>query len=120
MADADQSVESRKPSRAKKKGEGLNFEESLKKLEEIVRRLEEEQVPLDESLRLFSEGKKLARACEVELQTAENKVRQLIEEKDQIREVPFEALPGTSDDVAEDEGPETPPASLSIRDDIPF
>lgn len=63
-----------------RKKTGVNFESSLEKLAEIVRRLEDEQVPLEESLKLFAEGKKLARLCETEMQKAENKVRQLMED----------------------------------------
>ncbi len=75
----------------RKKGSGLDFEASLKRLEEIVRRLEEEQVPLEESLALFTEGKKLAKACETELQKVENRVRQLIEDaQGEIKETPLD------------------------------
>ncbi|MCH8333454.1 exodeoxyribonuclease VII small subunit [Candidatus Sumerlaeota bacterium] len=63
-----------------RKKAGLNFEASLKKLEGIVRRLEDEQVSLEDSIRLFSEGKNLAKVCESELQEAENRVRQLMED----------------------------------------
>lgn len=65
---------------ARKKTTGkLDFEKSLKQLEKIVQRLEDEQVPLEESLRLFEEGRKLAHACERELAAAENRVRILTE-----------------------------------------
>ena len=58
---------------------GMGFEIALKRLEEIVHRLEEEEIPLETSLKLFEEGQKLARACEDQLRAAENQVRVLME-----------------------------------------
>lgn len=50
------------------------FEESLARLEEIVRKLESGEAPLDESLALFEEGVKLVRACSARLDEAERKI----------------------------------------------
>lgn len=87
--------------RSRKKSEEAGFEPSLARLEAIVRRLEDEQVPLEESLELFAEGRRLARACEKHLTDAENRIRQLVEEPDGTpREEEFDS-PG--DDAAEDE-----------------
>ena len=73
------------------KKKGLDFEASLKKLEEIVKRLEDEEATLEESLKLFAEGKQLARRCETELQQAEERIRQLIEDEEgKIEETPLE------------------------------
>lgn len=88
----------------------LNFEESLQKLEAIVKRLEEEEVPLESSLKLFAEGQSLARACEEQLKAAENQIRQLLEKNSgEIEEADF------SEDAGENEGAaeraETPPAA---------
>lgn len=95
-----------------KKKEGLNFEASLKKLETIVRRLEDEEAPLEESLKLFAEGKQLARLCEAELQEAENRVRQLIEnDKGEVVEKEFTAENGgATEESAEEEPADEPPA----------
>ena len=110
-------------SAAKKRGR-LNFEATLKKLEAIVHRLEDEQAPLEESLKLFAEGKKLTKLCETELQEAENRIRQLIENED--GELVDEAM--ADDDAEEDEDPETsaspessaPTTPSTTRDDLPF
>lgn len=50
------------------------FEDSLKKLEQIVDRLEEGDLALDESLKLFEEGIRLSRLCTKHLEEAERKV----------------------------------------------
>ena len=41
-----------------------NFEDQLKRLEQIVDQLENKEAPLEQSLALFEEGVKLARACQ--------------------------------------------------------
>ncbi|MFN3919319.1 MAG: exodeoxyribonuclease VII small subunit [Methylohalobius sp.] len=51
------------------------FETQLKELEQIVERLEQGDITLEESLRLFAKGVQLARACEQALQEAEQQVR---------------------------------------------
>ena len=50
------------------------YEESMKALEDIVAKLENGDVPLDESLKLFEEGTKLAAFCSKALDTAEQKI----------------------------------------------
>ena len=52
----------------------LTFEESIKRLEEIVRSLENGETPLEESITLFEEGVKLSKYCNSLLETAEQKV----------------------------------------------
>ena len=56
----------------------LSFEEAFNQLEETVRRLEEGELSLDESIALFEMGVRLARHCEHLLDQAEIKVRQLL------------------------------------------
>lgn len=60
------------------------YEESIKRLEEIVKALEEGNVPLDKSITLFEEGAALVKRCEKLLSEAEQKVKILVngEEKD--------------------------------------
>jgi exodeoxyribonuclease VII small subunit len=59
-----------------------SFEESLKKLETIVDRLEKGDLALEESLKLFEEGVALSQACKQELDAAEGKVQMLIKQRD--------------------------------------
>lgn len=65
--------------RKKMKPDTPTFEQNLRRLEEIVERLELESVDLDESLRLFEEGIAVLRDASTALASAETRVRQLVE-----------------------------------------
>lgn len=58
-----------------------NFEESLKKLEAIVAQMERGDTSLEESIKLFEEGTKLAEQCKQQLAEAEGKVEILIKQR---------------------------------------
>jgi exodeoxyribonuclease VII small subunit len=58
--------------------EARGFEDSVKRLSEIVHRLEQGDLPLEESLRLFEEGVRLARSSQARLDAAEKRVEQLL------------------------------------------
>ena len=60
----------------------MNFEASLRRLNEILAALEEQQVGLDASLKLFEEGVELLRSASAELGRAETKVQMLLEKSD--------------------------------------
>ena len=62
--------------------ETMNFEASMQRLEEIVRRMEQGNVPLAESLRLFEEGTALVSQCNTMLDEAEQKVVRLMKGPD--------------------------------------
>lgn len=66
-----------------------SFEESMKRLEEIVALLERGDSSLDQSLKLFEEGTGLAASCTQMLDQAEQKVRLLLGGEGQ-EEVPFQ------------------------------
>jgi len=53
----------------------LSFEDSMKRLDEIVEQLEEDKLPLDKMIALYEEGVSLARACGEKLEAAEQKVK---------------------------------------------
>ncbi len=57
------------------------FEDALNKLEKIVSKLEEGDIPLEESLKLFEEGIRLSRLCNQKLDEAEKKVEILLKGK---------------------------------------
>ena len=57
-----------------------SFEEALGQLEEVVARLEDDAVGLEEALKLFERGVKLARRCRTQLQGVERRVEQLLAE----------------------------------------
>ena len=57
------------------------FETSLKDLEKIVRRLEDGDLSLEESLKLFEDGVKLSRECQERLNQAERRIEVLLEDE---------------------------------------
>jgi exodeoxyribonuclease VII small subunit len=68
-----------------------NFEAALKRLEDIVKKLESGDLALDSALELFEEGIKLSRFCHTTLGQAERRVEILLKnESGQVRPVPFE------------------------------
>ena len=68
----------------------LNFEEAMKKLEEIASELEKNDLDLDTSVTKFEEGMKLSKQCSQMLEEAEKKISILIKEGDNIQEENFE------------------------------
>lgn len=56
----------------------LTFEQSMQRLEQIVRAMERGDVPLDESLKLFQEGTDLVRNCGKLLDEAELQVKKVM------------------------------------------
>ncbi|CAH2031609.1 exodeoxyribonuclease VII small subunit [Trichlorobacter ammonificans] len=74
------------------------FEASLKKLEEIVRRLENGTLPLDDAIKAFEEGVRHASLCARKLDEAERKVELLIKQRNgSFRRAPFTAENGDDD-----------------------
>ena len=66
-----------------------NFEELIDQLENITNKLEKEQLPLDETVKLFEEGMKLSKKCTTKLEDAEKKITILINENNELREEKF-------------------------------
>ena len=80
---------------AKKKSD--QFEDALKRLQEVVEKLEKGDLPLEEAMECFSEGIRLAQFCHKKLEEAENKVQMLL--KDQQggwANAPFEDITGNT------------------------
>jgi len=67
------------PSMSAKKNTDPPFEQALERLEEIVERIEGEEIELDESLVLFEEGVRLLHAAEARLASAETRLLRLFE-----------------------------------------
>jgi len=55
-----------------------SFEDSVRRLAQIVERLESGDLPLEDSLALFEEGVRLARTSQAKLDAAERRVEQLL------------------------------------------
>ena len=54
------------------------FEASMERLEAIVRQMEQGNVPLEESLKLFQEGTELVRSCQKLLDDAQLQVKKIM------------------------------------------
>ncbi|MBN1255570.1 MAG: exodeoxyribonuclease VII small subunit [Deltaproteobacteria bacterium] len=75
------------------------FEESLQELEEIVNRLEEGDLPLEEALKLFEEGVRLSRSCHTKLDEAQKRVEIVFkDESGKMTTRPFETAEDGEDD----------------------
>lgn len=60
------------------KEQGRTFEASLEALEQIVRELEDGDLPLEKSLELFEQGIRLSRECQDRLSQAERRIEILL------------------------------------------
>lgn len=61
------------------------FEDALEKLEDIVRKMEAGDMPLDETLKSFEEGIKLIRFCSSKLEETERRVETLLEKENSLQ-----------------------------------
>ncbi|MFZ5975851.1 MAG: exodeoxyribonuclease VII small subunit [Bacillota bacterium] len=73
---------------AKKTGK-TSFEKAMRELEDIVARLEEGQLDLDESMALYEKGMELSKQCMKMLETAQERVRMLVCTEEKTQEIPF-------------------------------
>lgn len=58
--------------------EKQNFESSLKKLEQLVSEMESGQLPLDDMMVRFEEGRKLVAACTAELESVRQRIEKVV------------------------------------------
>ena len=56
----------------------MDFEKKLGRLEQIVEKMEDGDISLDDSLKMFEEGVKLSSECQAQLSQAEQKVNLLL------------------------------------------
>jgi exodeoxyribonuclease VII small subunit len=61
------------------------FEEALEKLEDIVKRMEAGNMPLDAAMKSFEEGIKLIRFCSAKLEDTERRVEMLLGKEDSLQ-----------------------------------
>lgn len=66
--------------------EELSFEESLEKLEEIVSKLENGDVPLDDAIDEFNNAMQLVKICENKLSKAEESIAKIVQDNGQIED----------------------------------
>ena len=69
-----------------------SFEEALAKLEQITKKLEEGDLSLEDSLKYFDEGVKLAELCNTKLNEAQKKIEILLKKNDGLEPTPFDGL----------------------------
>ena len=73
----------------KNNNKDLSFEDSLKKLEDIVEQLESGDVDLDKSVELYEKGMNLKKICEEKLQKVENQIKKIKLENNKIQKENF-------------------------------
>ena len=56
----------------------LSFEDALKALEDVVRRLESGEVPLDDSISLYERGEALRKHCQARLDAAQARIERIV------------------------------------------
>ncbi|WP_296132133.1 exodeoxyribonuclease VII small subunit [Pseudomonas sp. Ga0074129] len=76
---------------AARKKATLDFEQSLTDLQNLVERLENGELSLEDSLTAFEQGVRLTRDCQAALAQAEQKVQILMERDGELEEAPFDA-----------------------------
>jgi exodeoxyribonuclease VII small subunit len=64
-----------------------DFEAALTELDAIVKKLEDGDIPLEQSLQLFERGVQLSRFCHARLEEAERRI-EILNERGQIQEAP--------------------------------
>lgn len=56
----------------------MSFEEALRALQQVVRQLEDGEVPLDQSIALYERGEKLRAACQARLDAAQARIEAIV------------------------------------------
>lgn len=74
----------------------MSFEDALRALEQVVRRLESGEVALDDSIALYERGEKLRAHCQARLDSAQARIEAIVAGADgrPTGTTPFDALPG--------------------------
>ena len=67
----------------------FSFEEGIAKLEEIVEKLENDEVELEKAIALFEEGMEISQKCTKILDEAQQKIEFLIQKKDKLEKEPY-------------------------------
>ena len=61
---------------------GMTFEDALRALEDVVRRLESGDVPLDDSITLYERGEALRKHCQARLDAAQARIEKIVQGPD--------------------------------------
>lgn len=68
----------------------LTFEENLERLENIVKKLESGEVPLDDAIKEFNEAMNLAKKCDEKLKSAEEAITKIVKEDGSLEDFKVE------------------------------
>jgi exodeoxyribonuclease VII small subunit len=79
---AEKQSQSEKKSAANEALAGLSFEKALAELEDIVKKLEEGRVELEESIALYERGAALKAHCDAKLRQAEERIQKIVVDAD--------------------------------------
>ena len=69
----------------------LSFEEKLKKLEDIVKKLETGDIPLDDAIDKFNDAMNLVKVCDERLKNAEKSIAKIVGEDGNLQDFQVEA-----------------------------
>ncbi len=71
----------------------LSFEDALRALEDVVRKLEGGDVPLDDSIALYERGEQLRKHCQARLDAAQARIEKIVQKADgtAARTAPFDS-----------------------------
>ncbi|MDL1972534.1 MAG: exodeoxyribonuclease VII small subunit [Deltaproteobacteria bacterium] len=76
----------------------MKFEDAISRIEEIIKKLETGEIPLEESLKLFEEGMNLINFCQKKLNEVEQKVEILVKnEGGEVETRPFDPSLGRTE-----------------------
>jgi exodeoxyribonuclease VII small subunit len=79
------------PKQDKPAGKPPSFEAGLAELEQVVKKLESSDLPLEKAIELFEKGMELSESCRKALTEAETKVEILLKKGNQVEPEPFPA-----------------------------
>ena len=68
----------------------MSFEEAFFQLEEIVKKLENGKIELDESMKLYAKGMELSKYCDEKLSSATEKVNKILSENGKLEDFNIE------------------------------
>ncbi|MBK7090277.1 MAG: exodeoxyribonuclease VII small subunit [bacterium] len=61
------------------------FEDNLRRLEDVVGKLEQGELPLDDAIKLYQEGMRLSKLCAERLASVEAEIKKLVVENDNVK-----------------------------------
>jgi exodeoxyribonuclease VII small subunit len=66
----------------------LTFEDAMAELEDVISKLESNNLSLDEMIKFYEKGMKLTKSCKQQLTDAEEQITTLVNENGKFKEIP--------------------------------